>query len=106
MLDEALTSVGRRTAAERIGHALLTLHHRAGRRGLLDQAGGLAAPFTQGDLADALGLSRVHVNKTLRRLAGAGLIDWSEGRISLPDPGGLAALARMDPRADMDLPLI
>jgi len=106
MLDEALTSVGRRSAAERIGHALLTLHRRADRRGLLDQAGGFEAPFRQGDLADALGLSRVHVNKTLRRLAAAGMVEWAEGRIALPDAPGLATLAKLDPAPAAELPLI
>jgi CRP-like cAMP-binding protein len=49
-------------------------------------------PFTQRDLADALGLSLVHTNKTLAKLKFQQLATWSEGRLLIYD---LQALARV-----------
>lgn len=53
-------------------------------------------PLNQQHLADAMGLSLVHTNRTLRDLARRGLLQWPrQGRLHLPDPARLADLARM-----------
>ena len=67
IVDENLVSVGRRTALERVAMLLVHLYKRAQAVGLED-AEGISLPITQQHLADALGLSLVHTNKTLRRL--------------------------------------
>jgi CRP/FNR family transcriptional regulator, anaerobic regulatory protein len=53
-------------------------------------------PFRQQDLADALGLSLVHTNKTLARFRSRQLCDWSEGELRVRDPQGLAELGLVD----------
>lgn len=54
-------------------------------------------PLTQVDLADCLGLSTVHVNRTLMALRRLGLLDWRAGRMQLLDRAGLQRLAEFDP---------
>jgi CRP/FNR family transcriptional regulator, anaerobic regulatory protein len=54
-------------------------------------------PFRQQDLADALGLSLVHTNKTIARLRDMGLAAWVDGKLSIPNRAKLAALAGVEP---------
>ena len=93
LLDENLLSIGRRTAEERIAYVLCTLHYRASQLGMT-QAGKLTVPLTQQHLADTLGLSLVHTNKTLARLVKSGLARWLErGGFEIINSGKLASLA-------------
>ncbi len=94
-LGEALTTVGQRTAMERIAWALTRITLRARALGLGDERF-VPLPFRQQDLADALGLSLVHTNKTIAKLRERQLIAWSGGRLSVPDLPALAAIAQMD----------
>ncbi len=57
---------------------------------------GFFFPFTQEQVADLLGLSAVHVNRTFRKLREAGLLIAYEGAVSLPRPAALAALANLE----------
>lgn len=92
IVDENLVSVGRRTAAERIAMLLVRLHRRArALQGGADDA--VPFPVTQRHIADALGLSLVHTNKTLRRLQRLGLYRIVDGRLELLDPGVLEHMA-------------
>jgi CRP-like cAMP-binding protein len=68
ILAERLVSMGRRSAYERVGHLFLELWERLRVRGLAGN-GRLPMPLTQNVLADTLGLSVVHVNRTLSQLA-------------------------------------
>ena len=79
LIDEHLLSIGRRTALERTAFLLLHLFARAGEVGMTKN-GVLTFPFTQQHLADALGMSLVHTNKTLKRLLASGAIRW-QGRV-------------------------
>jgi len=92
MLDDHLLTVGRRTAAERVAMLLMHLYRRLDRLGLA-QGGSVEFPLTQQHIADALGLSLVHTNKTLRRLQRLGLHELRGGRLSLPNPRALVRLA-------------
>ena len=56
----------------------------------------LIVPFTQRDFADMLGLSDVHVNRTLRDLRAQGLIRWEQQSIIILNFSGLAAMADFD----------
>ncbi len=66
MLDENLLSLGRRSALERAAYLVAFLYQRAAAVGLTDQKG-LLIPITQQHVADTLGLSIVHTNKTLKQ---------------------------------------
>jgi len=89
-------SLGRRTALERMGHLLCELQVRLELVGLAD-ARGYALPLTQGAVAECLGLTTVHVNRTLKQLRDDGLADLRRGRVTLFDLAGLRAIAGFDP---------
>ncbi|MBD9374223.1 Crp/Fnr family transcriptional regulator [Rhizobium sp. ARZ01] len=78
ILDEHLLSIGRRSALERTAYLLSYIHQRGN---AVAGSGGAKKiiPLTQQHLADTLGLSLVHTNKTLRRLAERRLIRWQDG---------------------------
>jgi CRP/FNR family transcriptional regulator, anaerobic regulatory protein len=78
---------------------LIQLYRRAERLGLAKD-GTIPFPFTQQHLADALGLSLVHTNKTLRKLEQLGLHRIEQLRLSLLNPRALQRLADF-----YDLPL-
>lgn len=84
MVVDHLVGLGRRNAAERIAHFLLELGARLRLVGLASNAG-YACPVTQYHLADALGLSAVHVNRVLRQLREAGLVTFQNGQVSFDD---------------------
>ena len=92
LVDENLVTVGRRSAAERIGMLLLRLYKRAAALGMVRQ-GRVPFPINQQHIADAVGLSLVHTNKTMRRLVKLGLFEIADGWLALPQPKVLARLA-------------
>jgi CRP/FNR family transcriptional regulator, anaerobic regulatory protein len=101
ILDEGLTSVGRRTAMERLAYLLLTMFQRAEEVGLT-KGNSIQFPFTQQHVADTLGLSLVHTNKTLQRLNATKAMCWKGRRFEILDRKALAKLAsyeRPEPRA-------
>ena len=91
ILDEHLLSIGRRSALERTAYLLSFIHQRAAAAGL--NGGSRLLPITQQHVADTLGLSLVHTNKTLRRLADRKLTLWRERGCEVLDPEGLLALS-------------
>ena len=93
LVDDTLLSVGRRTAEERVASLLIQLFKRAAALQSDGGARGVPFPLTQQHIADGLGLSLVHTNKTLRRLELRGLHRISEGRLYLRDAKALARLA-------------
>lgn len=80
MLAEHLVSLGRRSAYERLAHLLLELLNRLQLVGLAGEKS-YALPLTQEILADALGLSIVHVNRTLRKLRERGLVETRDRKV-------------------------
>lgn len=104
-LGETLTTVGQRTALAAVAWALLRLSQRGGKLGLI-RNGAMPLPYRQQDLADALGLSLVHTNKTLAKLRDRQLALWSEGRLVIYDEGGLARIAGVDVAPERARPLI
>jgi CRP-like cAMP-binding protein len=91
-IDEHLLSVGRRTSLERVAYLLLHLYTRAEQAGLAKN-GVVQFPFTQQHLADTLGLSLVHTNKTLRRLMLTKTVTWKERRFQIIDFEALSKIA-------------
>jgi CRP-like cAMP-binding protein len=88
LLDHAVR-LGRLTAFERVAHFLLELQQRLEVAGLGDRQR-FPLPLTQEILADTLGLSIVHVNRTLQQLRRAGLIELRSGVAILLDPEAMA----------------
>jgi len=105
MLDENLLSVGRRSAFERAAYLLAVLHRRASALGMMKGARP-TIPITQQHLADTLGLSLVHTNKTLKRLAAANLIRWHDHACEVLDPAGLTEAAGWSGSRETIRPLI
>lgn len=89
-------SLGRRTALSKTAHLLCELQMRLGLVGLADDSG-YDLRLTQIDLAECLGLTAVHVNRTLRQLREQGLATVSKGRVSILDRAGLGKVAEFDP---------
>jgi CRP-like cAMP-binding protein len=100
-VDENLTSVGRRTAAERVAALIVTLYKRAKVLGMVEDET-FAFPPTQQHIADALGLSLVHTNKTLARLKRMGMFKQNNGTITLLNP---LILERIAQHFDEELPM-
>ena len=95
ILADNLAAVGQKPARERIAYALVYLFDHARRAGMLD-GNQLNLPVTQEHLADAMGLSLVHTNKTIQRLRSSGWLEWRRQTITLHDEPSLAALGGYD----------
>ncbi len=95
-LGEALSRIGQQTALERMAWALMRIYYRLDALGM-SANNRVPFPFRQRDLADAIGLSLVHTNKTLAKLRDMEIADWSAGALQLHDPARLALLARTTP---------
>lgn len=89
-------NTGQRSALERIGHLFCELYHRLRCVGL---TAGTSYPFplTQTDLAEATGLTPVHVNRTLQEMRSIGLIVLKERMLYIPDLERLADLVLFNP---------
>lgn len=95
-LMQSLSWIGAASALERLAAFLLDLHSRLNAAGLT-RADGFDWPLTQQHLADLLGITPVHVNRTLKRLDQAGYVQRSRGRIVIADLAGLRAVAANAP---------
>ncbi|MGH1573601.1 Crp/Fnr family transcriptional regulator [Methylobacterium sp. P31] len=93
---EWIASVGRRSAIERLAHLFCELHLRLARVDLTD-GNTLPMPVTQPDLADALGQTSVHINRTLKELRISGLIALRSRRLMIRDLDGLMERGLFDP---------
>ncbi len=92
---EWTVNLGQRTAVERMAHLFCELFVRLQMVGLAEGQG-FAMPLTQGDLADALGLSTVHVNRTLQELRGRGLLNLRNRHLTILDFDVLSATANFN----------
>ncbi|AXI40551.1 Crp/Fnr family transcriptional regulator [Sulfitobacter sp. SK011] len=93
-LGETLASVGQRTAIQAIAWALVKIFQRGDALGMVTN-NQMELPYTQRDLADALGLSLVHTNKTLGKLKDRQLASWSDRMLQINDVKSLADIAIM-----------
>jgi CRP-like cAMP-binding protein len=89
-------NVGQRTAYERIAHLLVELFLRL-RSVKMTQGDSCDLPLTQTDIADATGLTAVHVNRTLQELRHDGLIELDKRRLRIPNLGRLMDAAMFNP---------
>lgn len=104
-VDDNLLTTGQRNATERVAMLLMHLYRRLERLGLVEK-GSVPFPINQQHIADALGLSLVHTNKTLRRLAKLGLHEIAQGRLRLPNPHALERLAEYYDQPARRVPLL
>ena len=106
MVVEHLVDIGRRNALERTAHFLLELGARLKLVGLGTREG-FPCPLSQYMLADALGLSAVHINRVLRQLREKGLLTFRSGQVIFDDFDSLVELADFDTGyLDQDGPLL
>jgi CRP-like cAMP-binding protein len=98
---EWTVSLGRRSAIERLAHLFCELHARLDAVGLADGAS-CAMLLTQTDMANALGQTSVHINRTLKELRDMELITLRLRRLTIHDHAGLQALAMFEPTYVMD----
>jgi CRP-like cAMP-binding protein len=96
LLRDQIVRLGRQTAYERVAHLLLELRDRLTVVGLAE-GDRFALPLTQEVLADALGLSIVHVNRTLQQLRRDGAVEWKNGVVTLLKAELLQGLADWAP---------
>src|SRR5687768_8463284 len=85
---EWMIGIGRRSAYTRIAHVLCEVFVRMKAVGLVN-GNGCGLPVTQAELADALGLSTVHVNRSLQELRAKGLIELRGGALRVLGWDGL-----------------
>ena len=88
--------LGRQTAYERMAHLLCELEYRLASRGM-SSGGVFLLPMTQEVLADVLGLSVVHVNRTLQQMRRENKIEFSRGKVSMLDLNGLLNAGEFTP---------
>lgn len=84
LMRDQIVRLGRQTAYERLVHLMLELHCRLQAAGLATEYD-FAMPLTQDILADALGLSIVHVNRTLQQARRDGLLEIRSGQVKIID---------------------
>lgn len=110
-VDGNLLTAGRRNATERVAMLLMHLYRRLQRLGLEREdargdGGTVAFPINQQHIADNLGLSLVHTNKTMRRLRLLGLHDIQDGRLRLLNTRALERIADYYDRPPRQVPLL
>jgi CRP/FNR family transcriptional regulator, anaerobic regulatory protein len=94
--DQLIVDLGRRTAEERIARLILNLVDRLAKRGMVrGEPPELDFPLRQHHIADATGLTPVHVSKVLTEFRRNGLINISERSLTLLDPAGFRRVAHM-----------
>jgi CRP-like cAMP-binding protein len=93
--EEMIVDLGRRTAEERIARLILSLMERLERRGIVhSKPVRFEFPFRQHHVADATGLTSVHVSRVLNEFRKAGQIEISNRTLTILDPSGFRRVAQ------------
>ena len=100
LIDEGImrawiVSMGRRSSTERVAHLICELYLRARNIGLTGD-GEFALPLSQLVLADALGMTAVHINRVLKELRLVGAMALKRGSVTIIDPVKLIQIAGFD----------
>jgi CRP-like cAMP-binding protein len=97
--DRLVVDLGRRAAAERIACLILDLHGRLRKRGMAEDGPGgtrsMEFPLRQHHIADATGLTSVHVSKVLTDFRRRGLVAVDDRVLTIADPARLRAVAEL-----------
>jgi CRP-like cAMP-binding protein len=97
VLREWLVNLGRRPAKQRIAHLFCELHARLSVVRRVSDENAFGFPFTQTEIADTLGLSDVHINRTLKELRARGLVTLKRRILTIVDVEGLQAYCGFTP---------
>ncbi len=95
MLAERLVSVGRRSAFERLAHFFVEMWARMETLGFIENDS-CPFPATKEDLADAMGLTTIHIYRTLKRLSSENLIQFDASEFKIIDIEALKSVAQYD----------
>ena len=88
--------LGRRPGVSRMAHLFCETYVRLDLVGLVE-GGSYHLPISQMELGECLGLTSVHVNRTLQQLRESGAMDFRSGRVTIHDMEALASIAEFDP---------
>jgi CRP-like cAMP-binding protein len=94
---EWIVAMGRRSAMQQLAHLICEIFARLNLVGLAEFDREVMWPITQTELGDTLGLSAVHVNRTLQQLRAEQLIVWQGQSVRVLDWSRLKAVAEFDP---------
>lgn len=95
-LEEHLVALGQRNARERIAYLALFLIERAENTCMTDGRHRSDLTVTQSQIADMLGLSLVHTNRSLQTLRREGLVVWRLNTIEIPDMEAVRQYVQFD----------
>jgi CRP-like cAMP-binding protein len=95
MFSEWVVNVGRRHAIARLAHLFCEMAIRCERAGQGDRHS-FSLPITQADLADATGLTSVHINRTLKELRSQSVVDLRAGTVTVHDWKQLVSIGEFD----------
>ena len=95
-LREWLVNIGQRDAEHRIAHLFCEVHLRLKCVGLAD-GGHFELPITQTEIGDTMGISAIHVNRSLQSLRAKDLIILRNGRLVIPDVERLRRMSGFNP---------
>lgn len=90
--EDRLIDLGRRNAEQRLARLILDLHRRLRAKGLSDGAT-ISFPLRQQTIADALGLTQVHVSRVMRSLRQSRILQTKAGQLTILDMDALMAVA-------------
>jgi CRP-like cAMP-binding protein len=93
---EWVVSLGSRSASARMAHLFCELHVRLGIVGLV-RDGSYDLPITQRELAEMLGITPVHANRTLQELRSQGHLEFAGGLVTIKNLDALRRTAEFDP---------
>ncbi|RUM94131.1 MAG: hypothetical protein DSZ28_04770 [Thiothrix sp.] len=100
--QEYLLSTGVRNAQERIAFLMLELFSRLRLLGRFREENisenSAIVPITQEDIADAVGMTQIHVNRMLQQMKEERLLSCANGRLEILDNDALVKLANFDPK--------
>jgi CRP-like cAMP-binding protein len=91
-----LVAAGRRSVESQLAHLLCEFWTRLDAVNLADGYS-FVLPLSQSDVSDAMGLSLVHVNRTIQSLKRRGLVEWSGQKVRIMDWKQLQHLGEFDP---------
>ena len=94
-LRQWIVSMGRRSSVERVTHLMCELYLRS-LSAADDMTGEVSIPISQVVLADALGMTAVHINRVLRELRECGAMELQRGSLKILDPVKLVQIAGFD----------
>lgn len=92
---EWIVAMGRRSKKAHLAHLICELFTRLGLVGLVE-GDSFHLPLSQAEVADALGVSLVHLNKTLQLLRSDGVVRWADRRITVLQWDRLVEIGEFD----------